>query len=161
MKKIGILTFHRPINYGAFVQSFSLSNEIKKRFPDARVEIIDYIAPKEKRKIYLNVLRELKYRGFGSMMYEILKIGVFKKSLKNLMLSGKSFCTDDIAAFYRSISNNYDYIVIGSDAVLNWNQNGYPSAFYPPEECKIPALGYAMSAHGLAFEKLTKEEKEY
>ena len=42
MKKVGILTFHRSINYGAFMQAYSLSKKIKKRVPDATVEIIDY-----------------------------------------------------------------------------------------------------------------------
>lgn len=48
---IGILTFHRPINYGAFLQSFSLSSHLAKE-PNFNVEIIDYIAPKEKLKIH-------------------------------------------------------------------------------------------------------------
>ena len=41
--KIGILTFHRPINYGAFLQAFALSNQIQRSFPKSEVEIIDYI----------------------------------------------------------------------------------------------------------------------
>lgn len=161
MKRIGILTFHRPVNYGAFLQSFSLSNELKKRFPDAKIEIIDYIAPIEKRKIYLDILRELKYRGVKSMLAEMVKVGVFKKSLRFLSLSKESFCTDDISAFYKRVSKDYDCLIIGSDAVLNWEQNGYPSAFYPPAECTIPVFGYAVSAHGLKLNKLSEEQKQY
>ena len=40
--RIGILTFHRSINYGAYIQAFSLSHEIAKRFPSCEVEIVDY-----------------------------------------------------------------------------------------------------------------------
>lgn len=157
--RIGILTFHRPVNYGAFLQSFSLSGEIKRRFPAAEVEIIDYIAPREQRKIYLNVLRELKYRGIKSMLCEIKKIKVFEQSLRFLPLSKEHLCTDNISDLYEYISDRYDYLVIGSDAVLNWKQNGYPSAFYPPKECRIPALGYAVSAHGLEYNSITDEQK--
>ena len=53
MKKIGILTFHKAINYGAYLQAFSLSERLKKEFSDCHVEIIDYIPQKEKKKIYI------------------------------------------------------------------------------------------------------------
>ena len=53
--KIGILTFHRPINYGAFLQSFALSDYLKKIFPNEEFEIVDYIAPKENKNIFLNI----------------------------------------------------------------------------------------------------------
>lgn len=39
--KIGILTFHRAYNYGAFLQSFALSSELIKL--GYNVEIIDYM----------------------------------------------------------------------------------------------------------------------
>ncbi len=152
MKKIGILTFHRPVNYGAFLQSFSLSNELQKRFPDAEVEVIDYIAPR---------FRELKYRGVKSMLCEIIKVKVFRRSLSFLKLSAEGICTDDITDLYKYISTKYDCLVIGSDAVLNWNQNGYPSAFYPNGECKIPAFGYALSAHGLDYNSFDDEQRHY
>ena len=42
MKKIGILTFHRAINYGAFMQAYALSNRLKKDLKDVEIEIIDY-----------------------------------------------------------------------------------------------------------------------
>ena len=71
--KIGILTFHRPINYGAFLQSYALSNQIKRCFPESTVEIVDYIAPKENRTIYLNILRSLKYYGLDAALKELVK----------------------------------------------------------------------------------------
>ena len=40
--KIGILTYHRAINYGAVLQSFSLVERLKKDFPNESIEIIDY-----------------------------------------------------------------------------------------------------------------------
>ena len=43
--KIGILTFHRSVNNGAFMQAYALSSEIKKRFPSDEVEIIDFTPP--------------------------------------------------------------------------------------------------------------------
>lgn len=40
MKKIGILTFHKSINYGSVMQAFALSDLLIKRGYD--VDIIDY-----------------------------------------------------------------------------------------------------------------------
>lgn len=71
--KVGILTFHRPINYGAFLQSFALSNYLKKTFPDEEFEIVDYIAPRENKNIFLNILRTVKWYGISSGIKEIKK----------------------------------------------------------------------------------------
>ena len=40
VKKIGILTFHKSINYGSVLQAFALSDLLSKR--GYAVEIIDY-----------------------------------------------------------------------------------------------------------------------
>ena len=88
--KIGILTFHRPINYGAFLQAYSLSNQLKKCFEKSEVEIIDYIAPKENKTIYLNVLRTLKYYGVDAMIKEIAKItGSFEGTVKTRLFAAR------------------------------------------------------------------------
>ena len=150
--KIGILTFHKPINYGAFLQSFSLSNKLAERFPDSEVSIIDYIAPEEKAKIYINVLRTLKHEGVKNTFKEIKKVRVFKKSQQYLKTTKKVNCKKNLDNLYKWIDESFDVLVIGSDAVFNWNQNGYPTAFIPNyrfEHCKV--LTYAASVHGLKF----------
>ena len=40
--RIGILTFHKAINYGAYLQAFSLSSKLREQFLSDEVEIIDY-----------------------------------------------------------------------------------------------------------------------
>ena len=149
--KIGILTFHRPINYGAFLQSYGLSNRLKKDFPMAEIEIIDYIAPKENKKIYRTILSRLKRSGFLGALTEIKKISVFKNALNCLSLSKQYICTDDLNKLYSFIDANYNLLVIGSDAVFNWNQNGYPTAFIPQYNFSIPVITYAASVHGLKY----------
>lgn len=149
--KIGILTFHRPINYGAFLQSYGLSNRLKKDFPMAEIEIIDYIAPKEDKKIYRTILSRLKRSGFLGALTEIKKISVFKNALNCLSLSKQYICTDDLNKLYSFIDANYNLLVIGSDAVFNWNQNGYPTAFIPQYNFSIPVITYAASVHGLKY----------
>lgn len=156
--KVGILTFHRPINYGAYLQSFALSNYLHMTFPDIEFEIVDYIAPREKKNIYLNVLRTVKWYGISAGVKEITKIRVFKSALEYLPLSKEYFCTENLDELYSYIDGKYDMLLIGSDAVFNWNQNGFPSAFIPVYNFTIPVVTYAASVHGLEYYDVEKEK---
>lgn len=156
--KVGILTFHRPINYGAFLQAYCLSESIRKEFPGSEVEIIDYIAPKEYRKIYLDLLRDLKYYGVSAFFKSIGKLRVFRRSLKYLSLSEKKLIGTDLDELFSYIDNTYDMLVIGSDAIFNWNQTEYPTAYIPNYDFHIPVLTYAASAHGLKFYNVEPEK---
>ena len=158
-KTIGILTFHRPINYGAFLQAYSLSAYLQKRYPACRVEIIDYIAPAEQKKIYKNALRALKHDGWRAFFRECRKIQVFHKSVKALPLS-PSIGGKGLSALFRYIAARYDAVLVGSDAVLNWNQNGYPSAFYLNYDFQLPMFMYAASVHGMDYERISEEQKQ-
>lgn len=156
--KVGILTFHRPINYGAYLQSFALSNYLHTTFPDIEFEIVDYIAPREKKNIYLNVLRTVKWYGISAGVKEITKIRVFKSALEYLPLSKEYFCSENLDELYSYIDGKYDMLIIGSDAVFNWNQNGFPSAFIPVYNFTIPVVTYAASVHGLEYYDVEKEK---
>lgn len=149
--RIGILTFHKAINYGAYLQAFSLSNKLQEQFPNHEVEIIDYIAPKEQnRKLYM-VLWNVKHHGIKGGLSEIKRISVFKSMQKYLSLSPQSFCTKNLNELYSYIDNRYDMLIIGSDAVFNWNQTKFPTAFIPDYQFSIPVYTYAASVHGLRF----------
>ena len=43
MKKVGIVTFHRALNYGAVLQSYALQKTVSSL--GAECEIVDYICP--------------------------------------------------------------------------------------------------------------------
>ncbi len=158
--KIGILTFHKPINYGAFLQSFSFSEKLSTLFPD-EVEIIDYVASDESSRIMINVLCDIKHYGIKTgFWYNIKKINAFKKSYSRLSLSKKNKFKD-LKELYSYIDNNYDILIIGSDAVFNWKQNGYPSAFIPLydfKKCKV--VTYAASVHGLRYLEEARTQME-
>lgn len=155
--KIGILTFHRPINYGAFLQSYGLSQKISKDLTDVTVEVIDYIAPLEKKKIYINVLRRLKHHGLNGAFSEINKVHIFRRALCSLRLSERYICSEQLNELYDYIDKTYDVLIIGSDAVFNWKQNGFPTAFIPDHKFAIPVLTYAASVHGLHFYEEPKD----
>lgn len=155
--KIGILTFHKAINYGAYMQSYALSTKLQEVFPEHCIEIIDYVAPKERRKIYINILWTFKHYGLRGGYKELKKIQSFNNSYKELKLSSKNSFTS-LQDLYKYIENNYQLLIIGSDAVFNWNQNGFPSAFIPVYNFTIPVVTYAASVHGLEYYDVEKEK---
>lgn len=142
------------------MQAYSLSVHLQKCFPEYKVEIIDYLAPAEKRKITKNAFRALKYYGVKAFIQEIYKINIFKTSSGWLQLSD-SINSNSLSNLYAYIESNYDAVVVGSDAILNWNQNGYPSAFYLHHSFKIPIFTYAASVHGMDYLSITDEQKQY
>lgn len=149
--RIGILTFHKAINYGAYLQAFSLSKRLQKQFPNDEVEIIDYIAPKEKKRKIYTVLWNVKHHGIKGGLSELKRIAVFNAAQKYLSLSPKSFATSNLHELYSYINERYDMLIIGSDAVFNWNQTKFPTAFIPDYAFSIPVYTYAASVHGLHY----------
>ena len=81
--KIGILTFHRSFNYGAFMQCFSLVNKLKEDFPNAEFEVVDYTV---KRAIdnYMKEIQTQKSKKLkGLLMYRVLNMKKWQMNLKD------------------------------------------------------------------------------
>ncbi len=160
MKKIGILTFHRSINFGAYMQSFALSNRLAKAFPDCRVEIIDYeskiMAEHYKPKFSLSCIKHPTLYPNAKKRYKS-----FQKSLAYLKLSDTHFAFDGINhEFNEYIEKNYDIVVVGSDAVWNWIKRGFPNNFLLPFN-NVKKCSYAASAYGMDMTHVGENEKEY
>ena len=149
--RIGILTFHKAINYGAYLQSFAFSKKLQEEFPQDEVEIIDYIAPKEKKRKKYVVLWNIKHYGIQGGLSELKRIWTFHSMQKFLPLSPKSFHTANLHKLYSYIDERYDMLLIGSDAIFNWNQTKFPTAFIPDYAFHIPVYTYAASVHGLRY----------
>ena len=124
VKKIGTITFHQALNYGAVLQAFSLQNYLKSTENEA--EIIDYDC-EEVRKRYSFV--GLKQAG-SLKLFVIKNLQCFfhypkKKKFVNFLSKfsslGRSYKKTDIS----EANKDYDVIVTGSDQVWNPdNTNG-------------------------------------
>ena len=156
MMKIGILTFHRSYNYGAFMQCYALSNRIKHDFPDADVEVIDYTA--------LSTLMGYQ-KGIDGTNKEIAGcLSARNKAIaeaqdKYLPLSEYKLISDDFEELFRNIKGKYDVIVVGSDAVWNWNNKGFPNAYFLGGNLGAAKMSYAASAHLLDYTGMTVENR--
>lgn len=171
MKKIGILTFHKSINYGAYMQCYSLSKRIQNDFPEAKVEVInyatirvfenyDYSLPvylfgskrdRENRSLLTNIIVAAK----GIMRHimnpklrtQLLqRTEAFQKSWSKLPLSDSELITDDCEAFFKSIKDEYDIVVVGSDCVWEYTIYPFPNAYFLHDDIGTPKFSYAASS---------------
>ncbi len=158
--KIGILTFHRAINYGAVMQAHSLSERLKKEFPDDQIEIIDYnCKARERFKIKCPIVF-LYRRSIREGIEKLRQTLIFNKFIKRLSLS-KSLLGKDGKTAEDYISNNYDVLVVGSDAVFNWNDIGLPNIYFAGDINVKHKLTYAASAHLQKYELVSNDQKDY
>ena len=133
--KIGILTFHNAINYGAVLQCYALKEYLSQRGHD--VEVIDYRNPmleEYDRIIPLNALKNAKgFLGKLKIIRRSILLNRKKRKIasvfndfvrKFLNLSERYDSASDIPAIY-------DYIVFGSDQI--WNPvlcGGFDDAYW-------------------------------
>lgn len=126
--KVGIITFHRAVNYGAVLQAYALQQAIKKTGNDA--EILDYRCTEVERAAspllgfrdgekIKNAIMKLLFR-----MKKNISFYVFMR--KYMKLSSKAKSHSDL----KKLSNNYDAFFTGSDQVWNYGCAGNDDAFF-------------------------------
>jgi len=132
MKKIGILTFHDEPNYGAFLQTYALSECLKDRGFD--VEVID-----------LRIKETLQFSFLVKLLSPVIRYFIFEKARKKYLNRSK-------IKYYSSkeIKKNTpfcDIYLLGSDQVWNKDVTGELkySYFFDFLPDSIPRLSYASS----------------
>lgn len=144
-EKIGILTFHKSINYGSFLQSWALSRVISKRFV---VEIIDY-EPQNYEFLYANYRQ---WNSWNNIKYNLKRMPLssalnnqqqlFKKFRdKQLPLSRKKYNYNNGC----DIKEEYKGIVVGSDQVWNIRAKDCDPIFFLPFNYSGNKVSYACS----------------
>ncbi len=116
--RIGILTFHRAVNYGAVLQAYALNKSIKDMGHDC--DIIDYKCDKIENVVspfagFRNGDNWIK--SFIQMFFRIRKNKAFNSFIKKyISLSEEEYTSNDIA----KADNKYDCFFSGSDQVWNY-----------------------------------------
>ena len=122
-KKIGIITYHDGINYGAFFQAYSFFQVLRNVF-NFDVEFINY---KSFRHWFLEYL--VFYHRFYNLEYfkdNIIKICKFRRLQSNIKKSNKII-------FRQQLKNKtYDCIFYGSDEIWNYENIlvGYDPVYF-------------------------------
>lgn len=171
--KIGILTFHQSVNNGAVMQAYSLSKRLKKEYPNVDVEIINYRKKSVDRTYSYPLSDYFKVSSFKSFVKKSLDLLVDPNLLKRLRYRTKVFndcqyklplskdviLSDDTLELTKYIEQNYDVLVVGSDAVWNYVMRGFPNAYFPSTDLKVKKFSYAASCYGMDFLRSPDNEK--
>lgn len=156
-KIIGILTFHRALNYGAVFQAYALQAALRSM--GAEAEIIDYRASFNEKRFRRKKLGEiLSIRELYSIIfrnsYKLNSRKPFEAFNSNMPMSVVCTTQDEL----REVCSKYDRIVSGSDQV--WNiacTSGDDSYFLPFLNDSQKKTSYAAS---IGYEKLPEQFTE-
>ncbi len=151
--KVGILTYHRSHNYGAYLQAYSLSHKLNS-IKGIECEIINYNL-KSEDEIYKKVtLKKLPY-------YFIYKKQdrMFNKILSKQLLSNETILDDNFEKVLEYAEKKYDIVIAGSDEIWHIGTRGFPNAYWLPGKRNFIKVSYAASGRN-SEEKLTDEVKK-
>ena len=159
--KVGIITYHRAVNYGAYLQACALCNRMNEE-PDISAEIIDFHMEKEKKEynsewpVLIRLKHPKKYR-FIKKRQE-----VFARALNDpLMKKSEDYCcSDQLRDFKEFVQGKYDAIIAGSDEVWNFNNfRGFPNPYWLIGDLKCRKFAYAASSRQ-DFHELSDENRQ-
>lgn len=132
MKKprIGIVTFHRAVNYGAVLQAYALQKSMEKL--GVNCDIIDYRNKKLEEKHHeSSFLRCRTPKDFARFFLRPKKRNPkYKKfqAFRNNHLSLSAPCST--AEELSKLADAYDSFLVGSDQVWNYNITGFDGAYF-------------------------------
>ena len=183
--RIGILTFHRAYNYGAFLQCYSLVNRLKEDFPQHTVEVVDYSSKNMIRYYESNAIQKIFEKGsslsntmilitkrltktilqpqtyFRSIQSQRARERSFKGMTDYLPLSVQKLISDEAEEFRNYLNGKYDVIIVGSDAIWNDYQTASPNMYLLHDIKNCRKLSYAASTYGMDFSNLSEAGRTY
>lgn len=144
--KIGILTYHRAKNYGAYLQAYGLCSRLNEE-KDIEAEIIDFHMKKEVDAYRIASSIKFHIRHFRKYCFLKKMYKTFEKSLKYLALSQEYCCSDDVEDLRKLVKGKYDVIIVGSDEV--WKTDGirsFPNPYWLGGNMGCQKMSYAASS---------------
>ena len=156
------------------MQAYSLSKRLKQEYPNDEIEIINYRRKSVDRSYEYHLSDYLRSSNVKELAKKTLDLVLDPKLLKRMRYRTRVFnecqhrlpisealiCSDGTDELYRYIEENYDVLVVGSDAVWNFVLRGFPNAYFPKADLGVRKLSYAASCYGMDFKKYAQDHKE-
>lgn len=161
--RIGILTFHWAINYGAILQAYGLSSYLKQIKPTSSISVINFVPKEFSRSYSLNPIRKNPKSSIERILY-ILN-GGYKRSKKFQQFANRELSlTKKITEIekLKIILKDFDAVVVGSDQV--WNKEivgGYINAFVLKDISNVKKISYSASIGNCRNISMVEEELLY
>lgn len=158
--RIGILTFHRAINYGAVLQCYALQEFLINQGYD--VEIINYHCRFIENQYKVFNLRRIKSKNPLLLFKKLFKEIIYIKRRKRLKESFKVFIENHLnlsVPIYNvvDVPLNYDIYIHGSDQIWNGSLTGGIDDLYIG--CFSPTHGAKISYAASMTASITNEER--
>ena len=158
MIKIGVLTYLKEYsNLGTNMQSYCTLQAVKKAYPEAHVELIDYSGWKPAKRPYLSQF------SLQSLKNDFARIKKYDDFFKNdLILSEKSLISANLQESIAFIKKqNYNAIYVGSDTLLELKRakNDELTAYWLENTIKAKKFLIAASSHNVVYENLSENQK--
>lgn len=139
-KKIGIITYHNAINYGAVLQAYALSHYLNSK--NNQVQIVNYLSPAvDIQYRYKTIKESFSMKNFFAHNLTCFlhkkKKKLFKEFLNQMPIS-KLYTRSDLAMA------EYDLFITGSDQVFNPDCNRNDPSFFL-DFTEKPKYAYAAS----------------
>lgn len=145
IKKVGILTFHRAINYGAVLQAYALSSTLQEKYD---VNVIDYecMQISKNNNIESSKLKKLvKYIIYPRMMVDKKKrINRFNEFVRTWIPLSTAYDETNVEL----ANDKYDAFVVGSDQVWNLRVTGNDMNYFLKFASDYKKYSYAASFGG-------------
>lgn len=154
--KVGILTFHNAINYGAVLQAYALQQTVVAL--GAECEIIDYRCPAVEKQYRRKKMKECaSWKVYVNDVVSLHRLDKKKEAFrnfrhKNLLLSDQSETISE------DLSEKYDAVIVGSDQVFNPKNTDGDSAYLLDFNGKAKKIAYAASMGNNAYLNLWQEK---
>jgi hypothetical protein len=159
LKKIGILTYHHVANWGSVLQTVCLYKFLNKIYPNAKIEVIDYVTETSNNYNTSNLYS--KKRKFN-ISFKVRNNNFYNRWRKcneflsrHIELSPEKLLSDNIDLGKSFIERqNYDLVFVGSDTVFQigpYAGNRYigapqaPNLYFLPFPSKFRKIAFAAS----------------
>lgn len=143
MTKVGIITFHRAMNYGALLQAYALCRTLNDLGADAKV--IDYRSPTHNEGEKLVKAGEKAGLGLAAkVLFRLVKHRQFYGFMNRYLPLTERVAPEGLAF----LNESFDCVVVGSDQVWNPDNIRGDDAFFLPFMRDGKKYSYAASMGG-------------
>lgn len=154
--KIGILTYHNAINYGAVLQAYALQQVLQGMGMDC--EIVNYSSPAVDKQYRRKKLSD--HAHWKTYVMDILSAHRLdrKKAEFRAFLESHCILSEKVEDVRQNDWDPYDVLIVGSDQVFNPKNTEGDSAYLLDFPCDTQKIAYAASIGDNSFLNLWKEQ---
>ena len=156
MKKVGIITFHQAINYGAVLQAYALKEVCNQLGYEAH--IINYAESdmeKVPKPIYDFIHSSNKKAAIYTLIRSLMSYPGDKKKWELFYKFRKKYLDESVLCTNKKeiIQLGYDAYIVGSDQIWNYKitNNSFDPVFFCDFETEAEKIIYAASSQDIPF----------